>query len=311
VTTATAQKDHDFAVEPHANHRKAAFAAVFAAGSFSLMFALIKLLSKGYPSGEILFSRSFFALIPLLPVIIKSGGWRAVLRTEKPGAHAIRSTVGLVSAVLCIESLRYLPLAEATSLFYAAPLITTVLAAWLLKEKVSRAKGAAIFLGFLGVLYMLQPRLSSNLLGAALALASACTSAYVSIELRRMGATEKAITIVVYFMLACSVAGIVTMPFSFVVPNAHDALLLLLIGAIGGVAQYFMTQAYHLAPATTVAPLNYISLLWAVLLDMAFWGRTPTVEALAGAVVIALSGIFVIAPERARAKLVDPLSEST
>jgi len=267
------------------------------------MFALIKLLGKGYPSGEILFSRSFFALIPLLPVIIKNGGWRQSMRTSRPGAHGVRSAVGLVSAFLCIESLRYLPLAEATSLFYAAPLITTVLAAAILKEKVSKAKGAAIFLGFLGVLYMLQPRLSSNLLGAALALGSACTSAYVSIELRRMGATEKAITIVIYFMLACSLAGIVTMPFSFVVPTAHDAVLLLLIGVIGGVAQYFMTEAYHLAPATTVAPLNYISLLWAVLLDMAFWGRMPTVEALAGAVVIALSGIFVIAPERNRPKL--------
>lgn len=295
VTTAEAQTTHNFA----GTTRRAALSAIFAAGSFSLMFALIKLLGKSYPSGEILFSRSFFALIPLLPMIIKSGGWRQVLRTRKPWAHVTRSAVGLVSAVLCIESLRFLPLAEATSLFYAAPLITTVLAAALLKERVSRPKAMAIVVGFLGVLYMLQPRLSSNIAGAAMALASAFTSAYVMIELRRMGATEKALTIVVYFMLACSVAGVCSMPFGFVVPNAHDAILLLLIGVIGGIAQYFMTEAYHLAPASTVAPLNYISLLWAVLLDVTFWGRMPTPEALAGAVVIALSGIFVIAPERA------------
>ena len=258
---------------------------------------MIKLLGKAYPSGEILFSRSFFALLPLMPVIMRNGGL-AVLKTNKPWQHATRSAMGLLSACLCIESLKLLPLSEATSLFYAAPLVTTLIAIPLLGERVSKAKGAAILVGFLGVVYMLQPKLSSNVLGAAMALGSAVSSGIVYVELRRMGATEKSITIVVYFMLACSLAGLLTMPFGFVLPGARDALLLLAIGVIGGVAQFFMTEAYHLAPATTVAPLSYLALLWAVLLDLAFWGRMPAVGTLIGAVVIALSGIFVIAPER-------------
>ncbi len=276
---------------------KAIRAAILAAGCFSLMFALIKLLGKGYPSGEILFSRSFFALIPLMPVIMRHGGL-AVLKTTKPWQHATRSAMGLLSAFLCIESLKLLPLSEATSLFYAAPLITTLIAVPLLGERVSKAKGAAILTGFLGVIYMLQPRLSTNVLGASMALASAVSSAFVYIELSRMSATEKALQLSFIFMLACSVAGLLTMPFGFVLPSGHDALLLLAIGVIGGVAQFLMTEAYALAPATTVAPLSYLALLWAVLLDMAFWGRMPDLGSLAGACVIAISGIFVIAPER-------------
>ncbi len=276
---------------------RAARAAIISAGCFSLMFALIKLLGKGYPSGEILFSRSFFALIPLLPVVMRNGGW-TVFQTKKPWQHATRSTLGLLSAALCIEAVKLLPLAEATSLFYAAPLITTVLALALLKEKISKAKTGAILAGFLGVLYMLQPRLSSDVLGAGLALASAVSSACVYIELRRMSATEKSVTIVLYFMLTCSLAGLLTMPFSFVVPTLRDALLLLSIGVIGGVGQILMTEAYRLAPATTVAPLSYLSLIWAVLLDFLLWGHCPNIESLAGAIIIAISGILVIAPER-------------
>lgn len=267
--------------------------ALLSAAFFSLMFALIKLLGKSYPAGEILFCRSFFALIPLLPVVARCGG-RQVLETKKPYQHLTRSIVGLISAFLCIESLRLLPLAEATTIFYSAPLVTTVLAARLLGEKITRTKLIAIALGFLGVLYMMQPQLSSNIGGALLALASAVSSGFVYIELRKMGSTERSITIVVYFMLACSLVGLLTMPFQLVIPDLRDGLILLGIGIFGGVAQICMTEAYHKAPASTVAPLSYSSLVWALLFDLIFFAKTPKISALIGAAVIALSGIFVV-----------------
>lgn len=277
--------------------RRAVQFAVLSAGFFSLMFALIKLLGKSYPAGEILFCRSFFALIPLLPVIIRSGGLR-VLETKKPYQHLTRSLMGLCSAFFCIESLKLLPLGEATTIFYSAPLITTIMATPLLGEKISRTKVMAVISGFLGVLYMMQPQLSSNLTGAIMALASALGSGLVSIELRRMGATEKSITIVVYFMLACSLAGLATMPFQMVVPNWHDGAILLGIGVVGGIAQIAMTEAYHQAPASTVAPISYTSLIWALIFDFCLFAKAPNRGALIGALVIALSGIFVVRPQK-------------
>lgn len=271
------------------------------------MFAMIKLLTPGYPAGEILFCRSFFALIPLIPVIIKEGGVK-VFHTRHPFMHLTRSLVGLSSAFLCIESLRLLPLSEATTIFYAAPLITTVLAFFTLGEKVTRGKVAAVSLGFIGVMYMMQPHLSSSIAGALMALVSAISSAFVSIELRKMGATEKSITIVVYFMMACSVAGLVTLPFHMVLPSLQDAILLLGIGVIGGVAQLCMTEAYHQAPASTVAPLSYSALVWAAILDVLFFSKFPGQAVIVGTCLIALSGIFVV-KQSATAKVSAPESQ--
>jgi len=257
------------------------------------MFALIKLLGKGYPAGEVLFCRSFFALIPLVPVVLREGGLK-VFETKHPFMHLTRSVVGLSSACLCIESLKLLPLSEATTLFYAAPLITTVLAICTLGEKVTKGKVIAISIGFLGVIYMMQPQLSSSIPGALMALASAISSGFVYIELRKMSATEKSITIVVYFMLACSLGGLLSLPFQMVIPTLHDAFILLGIGVIGGMAQLSMTEAYRHAPASTVAPLSFSALVWAALLDIVLFSKLPGQAAIVGTCLIALSGIFVV-----------------
>lgn len=273
--------------------RKAVECALLSALGFSLMFALIKLLGKGYPAGEVLFCRSFFALIPLIPVVLREGGLK-VFETKRPLMHLTRSLVGLSSAVLCIESLKLLPLSEATTLFYAAPLITTVLAILTLGEKVTKGKVVAIIVGFLGVIYMMQPQLSSSIPGALMALASAVSSGFVYIELRKMSATEKSITIVVYFMLACSLGGLLSLPFHMVVPTVQDAFILLGIGVIGGMAQLSMTDAYRHAPASTVAPLSFSALVWAALLDIVLFSKMPGQAAIVGTCLIALSGIFVV-----------------
>lgn len=276
---------------------KAVKCALLSSAIFSVMFALIKLLGKDYPSGQVLFCRSFFAIIPILPLIIKNGGWR-VFETKKPVAHLTRSAMGLISAFLCIDALRLLPLSEATCFFYTAPLLTTLLSAFLLKEKVTLTKGLAVLAGFLGVLYMMQPQVSDSLTGAFIALGSALFSGFVAIELRRLSESEKSITIVCYFMTACTIAGLLTMPFQFTMPNLQDAVILVLVGITGGIAQMFMTDAYKYAPASTVAPLNYFSLLWATTLDAVLFGKFPVLTTLVGAIVVAASGIFVVRPSK-------------
>ncbi|MCA0316217.1 MAG: DMT family transporter [Candidatus Melainabacteria bacterium] len=267
--------------------------AILSTGIFSVMFALIKMLGPEYPSGQVLFCRSFFAVIPLFPAIMKNGGWQ-VFKTSRPGMHLTRSAMGLISAFLCIEALRWLPLSEATSLFYTAPLITTVLSFFLLKEKLSPLKLMAVMAGFAGVLYMLQPQSNGNLTGALIALGSALCAGFVAIELRRLSETEKSITIVAFFMSACSLAGLLTMPFAFTMPDLKDALILLAIGITGGIAQIFMTEAYKFAPASTVAPLNYTSLIWATLFDALLFAKIPAWHTLLGALAVACCGILVV-----------------
>lgn len=278
---------------PAISVQKAVRLALASSAIFSLMFALIKLLGKAYPAGEILFCRSFFALIPLLPAIIANGGIK-VFHTRRPLMHLTRSTMGLVSAFLCIDALKLLPLSEATSFFYSAPLITTVFSIFLLKEAISWKKLAAVLLGFGGVLYMLQPHTNHSLTGAIIALGSAFGAGFVAIELRRMSETEKSITIVTYFMTACTLAGLLTMTFQFTMPGPTDAAILIGIGITGGIAQIFMTEAYKHAPASTVAPLNYSSLIWASAFDALLFAKIPKLTTVLGALLVTASGIFVI-----------------
>lgn len=267
--------------------------AVASSAIFSVMFAMIKLLGQNYPSGEILFCRSFFALIPLLPIIARQGG-REVFKTKRPFLHLTRSVMGLTSAFLCIEALKMLPLSEATSFFFTAPLITTVLSVFLLGERFSLIKIVGVLLGFGGVLYMLQPHVNNNITGALIALGSAVGASFVAIELRRMGATEKSSTIVVYFMLACALFGMLSMFWHFTMPTTTDAVLLVAIGITGGIAQIYMTETYKYAPASTIAPLNYISLVWATILDAVLFAKMPHSYTIIGAIVVALSGIMVV-----------------
>ena len=89
-------------------------------------------------------------------------------------------------------------------------------------------------------------------------------------------------------------ARLLTMPFHFVMPDAHDALILLGVGVIGGLAQICMTEAYHRAPASMVAPLGYTSLIWAAIIDMIMFDKIPTLTTCLGALLIAGSGVFVV-----------------
>jgi drug/metabolite transporter (DMT)-like permease len=294
------------------NHpgKAAIICALAAAFAFSIMFSLIKLLGKGYPAGETLFCRSFFAIIPLLPIVMRQGGLE-VLKTKRPTMHATRSIIGLISAFTCIESLKLLPLSEAISIFYAAPLITTCISIPLLKEKVTLTKALAVIAGFFGVLLILNPQVDTNFLGLGLALGSAIFSSLVTIELRKMGETEKSTTIVIYFMLACSIAGLATMPFQFVLPTLKDLGILLGVGIIGGIAQICMTEAYHRAPASTIAPLGYTSLVWACLLDMLFFSKIPCLITCLGALLIAASGIIVVSPTKPNANQPDKNSNNS
>ncbi|MBK7749555.1 MAG: DMT family transporter [Candidatus Obscuribacter sp.] len=267
--------------------------AITSSAIFSVMFAFIKLLGQSYPSGEILFCRSFFALIPLAPIIARQGGIE-VFKTKRPMLHLTRSAMGLLSAFLCIEALQMLPLSEATSFFFTAPLITTVLSFFMLSEKISPTKLLGVLIGFGGVVYMLQPHVDGNLTGAFIALGSAVGASFVAIELRKMGTTEKSATIVIYFMLACTLAGLITMLFKFTMPTLQDAILLVAIGITGGIAQIYMTESYKHAPASTIAPLNYVSLIWATILDTTLFAKTPHMFTIVGAVIVAASGILVV-----------------
>jgi len=294
---------------------------VVSTGLFAVMGALIKWLGPEYPTGQIVFVRSLFALIPVLVLLRAAGGW-SVLRTARPFSHLGRSLAGVTAMFCRFTALTLIPLATATAITFAAPLITTALAAWLLGETVRRSRWTAVTVGFLGVLLMLQPAVMRGLdpkvvddtyvLGAGAALLGALFMAIAMIQIRRMTATEPSITIVFYFSATCTVVGAATLPFAAVVPDLTDGAAMVAIGVLGGLAQVTLTASYRHAGASLIAPFEYTALLWAFAIGYVAFGEVPEPVVLTGAAFVVAAGVFILyrehrlGLERARQRRPEP-----
>lgn len=277
--------------------------------SFAMMSALVKELSVRYPIGEVVFCRAFFALIPLVIWLSWRGEFPTAIRTNNLVGHLRRCGVGTTGMFLGFLALSVLPLTDAVAIGYAAPLITVVLAALVLKETIRIYRWSAAVLGLAGVLVMLAPHLgvgnpgavatSGAAMGALAAILGACCSAWATIEIRRLTATETTGAIVFYFMAFTALAGLTTMFFyQSVMPDAQDAALLILMGILGGIGQILMTQSFRYADASLIAPFEYTSMIWAVLLGWFLFSQFPSTWVVVGASIVTLSGIFVIWRER-------------
>ncbi|TMJ20700.1 MAG: DMT family transporter [Alphaproteobacteria bacterium] len=259
------------------------------------MAAAIKLAAaRGVALPEQAFYRFAFGLPPLLAWILITrnyGAWR----TKRPLAHLARGALGLSTMACAFAALAWLPLAEAATIGFAAPLFSVMLSALVLKEPVGRHRWSAVALGLAGVLIVIQPG-SSHLpaLGLALALLAALGTAAVTITIRQIGRTEATPTIVLWFTcFSILVAGL----FMPVYALGHDAAtwaILAGLGLAGGLGQLFLTSALRFAPVAVVVPFDYVQLIWAVLLGWALWSTRPAPGTWAGAAVIVASGLYTI-----------------
>ncbi|HEV2818783.1 MAG TPA: DMT family transporter [Allosphingosinicella sp.] len=268
---------------------------VGAATSFGFMAAAIKLGSaRGVSVPEMAFYRFAFGLPPLLAWIALTrnfGAWR----TQRPLAHLVRGMLGLTTMVCAFAALTYLPLAEAATIGFAAPLFSVILSALILGEAVGRHRWSAVALGFVGVLIVMRPS-GSDLPAAGLgfAIAAAFGTAAVTITIRQIGRTEATPTIVLWFTLFSMAATGLFLPFH---GGRHDGAtwaILIGLGLAGGMGQLFLTSALRFAPVAVVVPFDYAQLLWAVLLGWALWDTHPPISTWAGAAVIVASGLYTI-----------------
>jgi drug/metabolite transporter (DMT)-like permease len=262
---------------------------------FAFMAAAIKLgHAAGIPTVELVFYRFAFGLPPLLLWIAWSrnpGAWR----TQRPLAHLWRAAAGLATMILAFSALRYLPLAESTTIGFAAPLFAVMLSALVLGETVGRHRWSAVALGFAGVLVVMRPEASQlPPLGLVLALLAAFGVGVTTITIRQIGRTEATQTTVLWFSLLSMLAVGALMPFH---AQAHDGrgwLILFALGSFGGVAQLLLTASLRYAPVAVVVPLDYTQLLWAVLLGWWLFADQPPASTWIGAAIIVASGLYTL-----------------
>ncbi|MGH1579120.1 DMT family transporter [Planktotalea sp.] len=275
---------------------------------FVIMAALIKATTDDVPTGQAMFFRSIFAL----PVIILWLLWRRELstglRTSNPMGHVWRGLIGACGMGFGFASLAYLPLPDVTAIGFVAPLMTVVLAAVLLGERLRAYRISAVVLGLIGVTVILSPRLSifsgeaierAAQVGIILVLTSAMFRALAQIHIRKLAQSEQTAAIVFYFSMTTTVLSLMTFPFGWTMPDASAIIMLIAAGLIGGIAQIFITSAYRFADAAVIAPFDYASILFAMVIGYVFFAEVPTLQMLIGSGIVILAGLLIIWRERA------------
>jgi drug/metabolite transporter (DMT)-like permease len=265
----------------------------------AIMFALVKLAStRGVNLVESLFYRQCGSALCATGLVAVGPGF-ASLRTQRVWAHVGRMALGLGAMALNFLAFIMLPLAEATTIGFSVPIFSVILAAVVLGEPTGKWRWGAVAAGFAGVLLIIQPGSGEvPLLGASVALAAALTTASVTIVIRRLGATEKATTTVFWFAVSSLVPLGLAMD---IFGRSHAPVTWMMLGGlalVGGLAQLTLTGALRLAPVALVMPMDYTSLLWALLLGSWIFGEMPTPWIWGGAPIIIASGLVIVWRER-------------
>jgi drug/metabolite transporter (DMT)-like permease len=270
---------------------------------FITMASLIKATADHVPPGQAVFFRSFFAMPVILVWLWMRHDLRTGLRVKSPLGHFWRGFVGTAAMGLGFAGLGLLPLPEVTAIGYAAPLLVVVFAAMFLNEEVRAFRLFAVALGLVGVLVVLAPRLTllsgptvdtSAAFGAMLVLMGAVCAALAQIYVRKLVQTEQTSAIVFFFSLTATGLSLLTLPFGWVVPQPFEACLLVAAGLLGGLGQIFLTSAYRFADASVVAPFDYASMLFAILIGYFIFDEVPTYQMLIGAGLVMLAGVMII-----------------
>jgi len=270
------------------------FYMALSALAFSVMAALVKLASPRLPTGEIVLARAVMTLA-ISYVMVK----RAELSPwgNRRGTLIVRGLLGFVALGCYYVALARLSLADATTLHFTQPLITSLLAWWLLGERVGWAAAAAIACGLGGVVLVVHPGVpldsGADPLGVVIALASAALSAVAYVTVRQLGKTEHPLVIVFYFPLVALPLAIPWAAYDWVWPSALDWLLLIAIGVTTQVGQVFLTRGLMIERAGRATSVGYLQICFALIWQLAIFGELPGLGTLLGAALI-IGGTLVV-----------------
>lgn len=256
------------------------------------MDALVKWLGADYPVHQLVFFRCVVALVPVCIVLYMSGGLK-LLKTQRPQLHLLRSTIGLLAMGAAFYGFTTLPLAEAASIFYMAPLFSVVFSTVLLKEKVGVRRWSAVLIGMLGVIIIIRPSGDIFNFGSVVMLAASLLIGFASCVLRLMSKTEYAVTTTFYFTLSGAViVSVICLFLGWVTPNPFDLLLLICVGLLGGMAQYELALSLRYAEVGVLSPFRYLSIAIGGFFGFVIWQEVPDMLTIIGIVTIVVSGIY-------------------
>lgn len=268
------------------------------------MFVCVKFVAEDVPLGQIVFFRSFFAIIPLIAFLWIRKEFPGGLATKRPLGHFMRASFGALALFGSFAAVARLNLGEALLIAQLSPILMAFGAAFLLSERLTAWRLAGLALGFLGVLVLVWPELraggadKTRLIGYVIGFAAAALSALALVMVRSLNKTESPGAIALYFVLASMIGSLLTLPWGWVSTDLITLGFLISAGLFGGFGHIAMTLAFRNAEASRLAPFEYVALLWPVLADL-FVFKLQLSSAFVFATPLILVGAMVAVAERA------------
>jgi drug/metabolite transporter (DMT)-like permease len=266
---------------------------------FSIADVITKRLASTLPPPEVAWMRYVTFALVVIPVVLLKGG-PALLRSRRPGLQVLRGFGMVGSSLLFIESLPYLPLADATAIFFVSPILIMALSVIVLGESVGWRRWSAAALGFIGVMIVVRPGTGAFQSAALLPMIGASSWAVGAVVTRKIGG-DHAFTTLAYSALVGTLVLSALMPFNWVTPDATEVGLGLCMGVLFAIGHWLIVLAYRHGNASLIAPFSYVQLIWAGSLGYLVFGSIPDAWTITGAGIIALSGLYTAYRERLRA----------
>jgi drug/metabolite transporter (DMT)-like permease len=258
----------------------------------SVMDVAIKMLVEHYSSFQVIFLRSLIS-VPLFTAFIFWRGTR-LFRTYYPAAHLIRGVFGLAMLWTVGECFREMQLPDAYAIFFAAPLLITLLSGPVLGEPAGLARILAAVVGFSGVLVVLQPEGDEWITyGAAMGLLGVCFYAVSALLLRSMGQRDETVTITFWFSVFLGISSGLLAISDWTPIRSEHWIIILFLGVSGTFGQFLITAAFRKASVAVIAPFDYFHMFWALLFGYIFWGYIPGVPTWLGSAIIVACGLFI------------------
>jgi len=242
---------------------------------------------------QLLFVRSCIISVLLL-TYYASRKQLSQLKPVRLKAQCLRGLIGFLAPFGFFLALKYLPLTAANVVFFSNIFVITLASAIFLKEKVGVFRWSAVFVGYIGVLIAINPDTDGELFGYIMILISSATFAFLFISGKKMGNTETSESLVLFYNMGVGFVALFWLPGIWQALSTADWLGILIVSVLAVFGQYCMTQAFALADASLLAPLNYTTLVLTVLFDWILWQTLPGAQTLLGATIIIVSSCVVI-----------------
>ncbi|MBA4326170.1 MAG: EamA/RhaT family transporter [Rhodobacter sp.] len=276
---------------------RGALLSLAAFGAYATHDVVVKLLGETFTSFQIMFFSGLMGF-PFVTMMLMGDRRDGTLIPAHPWWSALRSVAAVATGVMGFFAFSQLPMATCYAIFFAMPLLITLMAIPMLGEKVGMRRGIAVIAGLLGVLIVLRPGGGDGFsIGHLAALGAAVTGALTSVIVRKIGQRERSVVLMLYPMVLTFFAMGAIMPFVYVPMSVVDLGLTAVMAFLGMLGALGIIAAYRTAPAVIVAPMQYSQILWAALYGWLFFEESVDFYTAVGSAVIIASGIYIVLRE--------------